>query len=116
MKLKLLIESYTHKISIYPIISIIYDGEVSGEYEFPNAGQTIEITACLSQDDASLTDKFIEPYMKDIKFDDDKDLQDQAFEKFKKEKFIVDPDNLSKSKIQFKTSKSWEYAEDEAEE
>jgi hypothetical protein len=113
MKLKYLIESYTHKISIYPIISVIYDGEVQAEYEFKDDGQVIEIQVCLRPDEGVVSDKFVQSFMNDIKFDELGPLRDKAFEKFKGEKFLVDPEKLTKEKVQIKSSKGWEYAEEE---
>lgn len=112
MKLKYLIESYAHKINVYPIITVIYDGEVQGEYEFKDEGQPIEIMVCLSPAEGMVTDKLVTPHMDKIKFDDVGPLRDKAFEKFKGEKFIVDPENLTKDKVTIKTSKGWEYAEE----
>ena len=51
--------------------------------------------------------------MNDIKFDELGPLRDKAFEKFKGEKFLVDPEKLTKEKVQIKSSKGWEYAEEE---
>lgn len=113
MKLKYLVESYAHKISVYPIITVIYDGEVQGEYEFKDEGQEIEITACMKPGEGIVTDKYVAPFIKDIKFDELGPLRDKAFEKFKKEKFIVDPENLTKDKVSIKSSRGWEYASEE---
>jgi hypothetical protein len=113
MKLKNLLESYAHKISVYPVITVIYDGEVQGEYEFKDEGQVIEVNVCIKPDEGIVTDKFVQPFMKDIKFDELGPLRDKAFDKFKGEKFIVDPENLTKDKVQIKSSKGWEYASEE---
>jgi len=117
MKLRqLLNESFMHKINIYPVITVVYDGQVQGEYEFEDEGQVVEIPMCVKPGDGMLGDPLVKPFMDKIKFDELGPLRDKAFEKFKAEKFVVDPESLTKDKVQLKTNKAWAYAEEEEEE
>ena len=115
MKLKQLNENFIHKINIYPVITVIYDGQVQAEYEFEEDGQPVEIPVCLKPGDGIIGDPLVRPYMDKVKFEDLGPLRDKAFEKFKNEKFVVDPEKLTKDKVQLKTSKAWVYFEEEKE-
>jgi len=113
MKLKNLNENFIHKINIYPVINVIYDGQIQGEYEFEDEGQVVEIPVCLKPGDGLIGDPLVRPYMDRVKFDDLGPLRDKAFEKFKGEKFLVNPEALTKDKVQLKTTKAWEYVNEE---
>ena len=116
MKLRQLNENFIHKINIFPVITVIYDGNVQGEYEFEDEGQVVEIPVCLKPGDGMVGDPLVQPYMDKIKFDELGPLRDKAFEKFKGEKFVVDPEKLTKDKVQLKTTKAWAYAEEKEKE
>lgn len=115
MKLRQLNENFIHKINIYPVITVVYDGQIQGQYEFTDEGQTVEIPVCLKPGDGVIGDPLVAPYLDKVKFDELGPLRDKAFEKFKSEKFLVNPEKLTKDKVQLKTSKSWEYAEEKDE-
>jgi hypothetical protein len=110
MKLQQLNENYIHKINIYPVITVIYDGQVQSEYEFEDEGQVVEVPVCLKPGDGIVGDNLVKPFMDKIKFDELGPLRDKAFEKFKSEKFLVSPDKLTKEKVQLRTTKAWAYA------
>ncbi len=110
---KLLNEGFTHKINIYPVITVVYDNQIQSVYEFEDQGQTVEIDVCLKPDEGTVGDKLVQPHMSKIKFDELGTLRDLAFEKFKKEKFLVNPEKLTKDKVSLQTSKAWAYVEEE---
>ena len=115
MTLRQLNENFVHKINIYPVITVIYNGEIQAEYEFEDEGQIVDVMACLKPGDGMVGDNLVKPFMDNIKFDELGPLRDKAFEKFKGEKFIVDSEKLTKDKVQLRTTKAWEYAQDDKE-
>lgn len=109
-KTKIILEGENQKVDAYPIVTVTYDDTFSFEYDIDEDDviKVVEVTmpcSGVSSADINFSDEWMQKFLKDkTSFTMDSTVKNYAIAYFKKEKTLIDPENVKTDKLSFRVT------------